>query len=133
MIKGLIITHGNLGREMVAVAETILEQKLDIVPISFDWTSDGAPLTRELEAFIRRYKNDQVIIFTDMFGGSPANISSRYIGQKVEVIAGINLPGLLKFAGYQNRNMEFHDIVRIVQQGTLDGISVISEYLGVKS
>jgi mannose PTS system EIIA component len=133
MIKGLIVTHGNLGHELVAVAETILEQKLDIVPISFDWSIDGAPLIRELEEFIRRHKNDQIIIFTDMFGGSPANISSRYIGPKVEVISGVNLPGLLKFACYQDKEMEFCDIVRIVQQGMLEGISVISEYLGVKS
>jgi PTS system mannose-specific IIA component len=133
MTKGLIITHGNLGHELVAVAETILEQKLDILPICFDWTSDGAPLTRELEEFIRRHKNDHIIIFTDMFGGSPANISSRYIGPRVEVVTGINLPGLLKFASFQNKNADFREIVRTVQQGTLEGISVISEYLGVKS
>ncbi len=133
MINGLIVTHGNLGRELVAVAETILERKIDVVPIVFEWTSDGSPLTRELEEYIRRHRHDHVIIFTDMFGGSPANIASRHIGPRVEVVTGINLPGLLKFASYQKKDADFREVVRAVQQGTLEGISVISEYLGVKS
>ncbi|MCK7513179.1 MAG: hypothetical protein MZV70_60245 [Desulfobacterales bacterium] len=44
MIKSVIITHGNLGRELVQVAEKILEQKLDIESIAFDWQGDGSAM-----------------------------------------------------------------------------------------
>ncbi len=44
MIKSVIITHGNLGRELVQVAGKILEQKLDIETIAFDWQGDGSAM-----------------------------------------------------------------------------------------
>jgi len=132
MIKSLIITHGNIGREMIEVAETILEIKLDIESISFEWKGDGSSMIRQVESFIERNKANKVIIFTDMFGGSPMNITTQFIGPNVEVFSGINLPGLLKFLSYQNKKIEFREIIKVVKKGAIDGISIISEYLGEK-
>jgi PTS system mannose-specific IIA component len=132
MIKSLIITHGNLGREMVRVAEKILEQKLAIEAITFDWQGDGSSMVAQLEAFIARNQGHKIVIFTDMFGGSPSNISTRFIGPGVEVISGINLPGLLKFFCCEERNGNFRQIIKKVEQGAKEGINIISEYLGEK-
>jgi PTS system mannose-specific IIA component len=132
MIKSLIITHGNLGREMVQVAEKILEQKLDIETIALDWQGDGSGMIAQLEDFIARNRDHKIVIFTDMFGGSPSNISTRFIGPSIEVISGINLPGLLKFFCCGEHNGNFRQIIKKVEQEAKDGINIISEYLGEK-
>jgi PTS system mannose-specific IIA component len=132
MIKSVIVTHGNLGRELVQVAEKILEQKLDIEAIAFDWQGDGSTMITQLEKFIARHPGRKVVIFTDMFGGSPSNISTRFIGPNVEVISGINLPGLLKFFCCEEHNGNFRQVVKKVEQEAKDGINIISEYLGDK-
>jgi PTS system mannose-specific IIA component len=132
MIKSLIITHGNLGREMVQVAEKILEIKLDIENISFDWKGDGTEMVNQIERFVRKNREHDIIIFTDMFGGSPANVSTRFIGPKIEVVSGINLPGLLKFISYRSQKIKLKDLVKIIERGAIEGITIISEYLGEK-
>lgn len=133
MIKGVIITHGGLGRELVQVAEKILDRKLDIESIAFDWQGDGSAMISQLEAFIARQRGNQVVIFTDMFGGSPSNISTRFVGPDIEVISGINLPGLLKFFCCEEHDGNFRQVVKKVEQEAREGISVISEYLGEKA
>jgi PTS system mannose-specific IIA component len=132
MIKSVIITHGQLGRELIQVTERILEQKLDTEVIAFDWQGDGSAMTDQLEKFIARHPGHKIIIFTDMFGGSPSNISTRFVDARVEVISGINLPGLLKFFSCQEHNGNFRQVVKKVEQEAKDGINIISEYLGDK-
>lgn len=132
MIKSVIITHGSLGRELVQVAERILEQKLDIEVIAFDWQGDGSAMVSQLEAFIARHAGHKVVIFTDMFGGSPSNVATRFVGPNVEAISGINLPGLLKFFCCGEPNGAFRQTVKKVEQEARNGINIISEYLGEK-
>lgn len=132
MIKSLIITHGNLGHELIQVAEKILEQKLDIKAIAFDWQGDGSDMIAQLEKFIADNKGHKIIIFTDMFGGSPSNIATHFINKNVEVLSGINLPGLLKFFCYEAKSKNFMETIKIVEQGAIEGINIISEYLGEK-
>jgi PTS system mannose-specific IIA component len=132
MIKSVIITHGQLGRELIQVAEKILEQKLDIESIAFAWQDDGSTMIAQLEKFISRNHGHKIVIFTDMFGGSPSNISTRFINANVEVISGINLPGLLKFFCCEEHNGNFRQIIKKTEQEAKDGINIISEYLGEK-
>jgi len=132
MIKSVIITHGKLGRELVQVAEKILEQKLDIETIAFDWQGDGSAMIAQLEKFVAANAGRKIVIFTDMFGGSPSNISTRFINANVEVISGINLPGLLKFFCCGEPDGSFRQVVKKVEQEAKDGINIISEYLGEK-
>ncbi len=133
MIKSVIITHGNLGRELVQVAERILDRRLDIDSIAFDWQGDGSTMIAQLEEFIAARRGSPVVIFTDMFGGSPSNISTRFVGPDIEVISGINLPGLLKFFCCTGQDGDFRQVIQKVEQEAREGISVISEYLGEKT
>lgn len=132
MIKGLIITHGSLGKELVQVAETILEEKTDVEHIGLDWTEDGSKMLNRVETYLKKNKENQVIIFTDMFGGTPTNISYRFKKKNVEVLTGINLSGLLKFLTHRKNSASFKEIVRLTKQGAIDDINIISEYLGEK-
>ena len=133
MLKSLIITHGKLGEELIRVAEKILEKKSDIDCMGFDWQEDGSVIINKLESYLNKNKQHQIIIFTDMFGGSPSNICLPYINPNVEVITGINLPGMLKFLTYKDKNLKFKELVKTIKKGTIEGINVIGEYLGEKT
>jgi PTS system mannose-specific IIA component len=132
MIKAFIITHGDLGKEMIAVAEKILETKSDIDCFGFDWKENGSKSLHKVEDYLKKHKGDDIIIFTDMFGGSPTNICYKFHKKNIEIITGINLPGLLKFLTYRDKKMNFKTLVKEVKKGAIDGINVIGEYLGDK-
>lgn len=132
MIKGLIITHGNLGKELVAVAEGILEEKVDIDCVSFDWREDGTGAVQEVEHYLGQYRESNIIIFTDMFGGSPTNICYKFNRKNIEIITGVNLPGLLKFLTYKDKDVPFNEFVKLIKKEAIEGINIISEFLGEK-
>lgn len=133
MLKSLIITHGKLGEELIRVAEKILEKKSNIDCMGFDWQEDGSVIINKLESYLKKNKQHQIIIFTDMFGGSPSNICLPYINPNVEVITGVNLPGMLKYLTYKDKNLKFKELVKTIKKGTIEGINVIGEYLGEKT
>lgn len=132
-IRSLLITHGQLGRELKTIAERILERDLDIETISILWGEDGSRILSKIETFVRRHSDCSIVIFTDMFGGSPSNVCFPFINPDVEVITGINLPGLLKFLTYRDKEIPFTELVQIIRKGAIDGINVMGEYLGEKS
>jgi len=132
MVKGLMITHGKLGKELLDVAEKILERKVDVTHIPFDWQGDGSDMLRQIERFIHAHRDCDIVIFTDMFGGSPANIATRFVGPRIEVVSGINLPGLLKFLSWQERAINFKELIKRIEQEAKDGITAMSAYLGEK-
>ncbi|MCK5222493.1 MAG: PTS mannose transporter subunit IIA [Candidatus Aminicenantes bacterium] len=129
-IKGVIITHGELGKAIIDVADSILERKSDIECFRFEWDEDGTIIEKKIRVFLNKNKDSGIIIFTDMFGGSPANLSLRFNRPNLEIITGINLPGILKFLTYKEKKISFKELLKIVRDGARDGISIISEYLG---
>ena len=128
--KGLIISHGNLGKELVSVAEEILERKSGIEIINMDWLDDGTNIEKRINQILKKNKGNYTLIMVDMFGGSPANLSLRFNNDETEILTGINLPGLLKFITMKERNSEFDTIVNSVKDSSREGINIISEYLG---
>lgn len=132
MIKAFMITHGNLGKELITVAEEILETKSDIDCIGFDWKEDGSKTLNKIEAYLKRYEGENIVIFTDMFGGSPTNICFKFHKKNIEIITGINLPGLLKYLTYKDKKMSFNALVTEIKKGAIDGVNIIGEYLGEK-
>ena len=130
MINALIITHGGLGKELIAVAEQILETKTDIDCICFDWKENGSTTLHRVEEYLKEHEGNDIIIFTDMFGGSPTNICFKFHKKNIEIITGINLPGLLKFLTYKDKKISFKTLIKEIKKGACDGINVIGEYLG---
>lgn len=132
MIKGLIITHGNFGKELVAVAAEILEEKVDIDSFSFDWKEDGTGTVNRVEQYLEQHRDNNIVIFTDMFGGSPTNICYKFNRKNLEIITGVNLPGLLKFLTYKDKDIPFKELVKLIKKEAIEGINIISEFLGEK-
>ena len=54
MNKGLVITHGNLGKELIAVAEGILEEKVDVDSLSFGWEDNGTDTISKFEHYLKK-------------------------------------------------------------------------------
>lgn len=98
MIGTLITTHGNLGDELIKSAEMIKGPLENILHINIDQTKNLEDVKKEISAAIKKLdKGRGVLILTDLFGGTPSNISLSFIKEeKVEVLTGVNLPMILK-------------------------------------
>ncbi len=97
MIGIIAVTHGLFGEELIKSAEMIVGKQECLESISMLEGSSLTDIADSIEKAIDKYESDGVIIFTDMFGGSPSNISMAYLGTKnVEVVSGVNLPMLIK-------------------------------------
>lgn len=99
MIGIVIVTHRNLGDAFIEAAEFILGEKPEAMEsVSIDLKENAEKLRKKIAAAIKSVnRNRGVLIFTDMFGGTPSNLSYSFLEEKrVEVISGINLPILIK-------------------------------------
>ena len=97
----LIVTHSTLGQALIESAEFILDSTIEnIVSVSIDIKEPADSLIKKIKNGIKKVNdNGGVIIFTDMFGGTPSNLSYSFLEEgAVEVISGVNLPILLKAA-----------------------------------
>ncbi|HET58630.1 MAG TPA: PTS sugar transporter subunit IIA [Deltaproteobacteria bacterium] len=98
MIGVVVVTHGNLGRELIRAAELIKGDLKGVAHVSVDATRGVEDLKKEMTTAIKKAdKGEGVLILTDLFGGTPSNISLSFLKKdKVEVVTGVNLPMLLK-------------------------------------
>ena len=99
MIGILVVTHANLGSTLIETVEFILGNNPDnLFSISINIQDDPNELRKKIKKGIEKARTDNgVIILTDMFGGTPSNLSYSFLEEgQVEVISGVNLPILLK-------------------------------------
>lgn len=117
MISAIVITHGDLGKELLEVARSVVGEQPQVEAISLFPGESPAELRMKLDEVLRRLsKEDGVIIFTDMFGGTPTNASLPLtVGQNIELLTGVNLPMILEF--FTSREvMTLPDLVQKVKQ-----------------
>jgi mannose PTS system EIIA component len=95
----LLVTHANLGKTLIETIEFILGKSQDNLScVSINIQENPDTLRKKIKKGISKVTSDNgVIILTDMFGGTPSNLSYSFLEEgKVEVISGVNLPILLK-------------------------------------
>ncbi len=130
MIGMVIVTHGGLATEFRAALEHIVgrQEQLETVSIGPD---DEMELRRRelLDAVGRVDTGDGVIVLTDMFGGTPSNLAISIMGEtKAEVIAGINLPMLVRLAGVR-KDRKLEEAIDLAKEAGRKYISVASQIL----
>ena len=133
MIGGIIVSHGKLGEELLNALTIILGEAPNIEAISIGWYDDVEESRKKINQSLKRVdQKNGVVIFTDMFGGTPSNLSFSFLkADQVEIITGINLPMLIKFVSLQ-RNNDLRDVARkVVEQGKKN-IHLVSALLGAK-
>jgi PTS system mannose-specific IIA component len=101
MIGVVVVTHGQLATELVNAAETIVGDLPHFTAVSIGWHDDTQDAREEIAQAIARVGAQAagVLILTDMFGGTPANLAMTFLASnQVEVITGVNLAMLIKIA-----------------------------------
>ncbi len=95
----IVVTHSRLGEALIDAAEFILGSRPEaVVPVSIDLKDNPEKLREKIAGAIETVNNGKgVLILTDMFGGTPSNLSYSFLEEgKVEVLSGVNLPVLIK-------------------------------------
>jgi mannose PTS system EIIA component len=130
MIGVVVVTHGQLATELVNAAETIVGDMPAFAAVSIGWHEDTEDARHEIEqAVVRVDKGSGVLILTDMFGGTPANLAMTFLVQgKLEVITGVNLPMLIKLAN-QLEQGDLLNIARDIREQGRNAIWVASNLL----
>jgi PTS system mannose-specific IIA component len=130
MIGALVVTHGNLGQELVAAAEMIVGEILHIRAVLIGWHDDVNDAHNDIERRIAEVDNGEgVLILTDMFGGTPSNIALAFHEPgKVDVVTGVNLPMIIKIAG-QKEGDTLDSLARIVKDKGRSSIAMASDFL----
>ena len=130
MIGLLIVTHCDLGKELLNAAEFILGKIEAVDTIAITETSGTDLLRKKIEAKVSTLdKGDGVLILTDMFGGTPSNLSLSFLKEgRIEVLTGVNLPMLIAIV--QNRpNFKVTALAEKAQEAGKMGISLASKLL----
>jgi PTS system mannose-specific IIA component len=101
MIGIVLVTHGNLAREFLAAMEHVVGKQEQARAISIGPDDDMEQRRADILAAAAAVDSGEgAILLTDMFGGTPSNLAISIIDRaKVEVLAGVNLPMLIKLAG----------------------------------
>jgi PTS system mannose-specific IIA component len=133
MVGVIIVTHCHLAEELIAAAKLVVGEELkQFQPVSID-PSEGSEVIREkILGAIRKVDEGQgVLILTDMYGGTPSNISLSFLEEKkIEVITGVNLPMLLKLATYRDHeNMDLGQLASFITDYGQRNINLASEVL----
>lgn len=131
MIGLILVTHGALADEFINAMEHVVGRQTDIVGICIGPNDDMERRRKEIADAIRRVDSGAgVIILTDLFGGTPSNLAiSLMQAGRVEVIAGINLPMLIRLAKARN-SMEVRDATLAARDAGRNYITIASEFLG---
>ena len=126
----VLVTHGAVGEALLEALEHIVGVQDNVVPVSIQPDDDVEARRADiLDAIARVGAGGGCIVMTDMFGGTPSNLALSAMGQEaVDVIAGVNLPMLIKFASVRD-SAPLAEVVTQVQEAGRKYINVASSFL----
>ena len=131
MIGLVLVTHGQLAREFIVAMEHVVGPQERVAPVCIGPDDDMEARRDDIARAIAEVdEGDGVIILTDLFGGTPSNLAiSLMKGDRIEVIAGVNLPMLIRLEGAR-KTMDVRAAVAAAREAGRKYISVASEVLG---
>ena len=131
MIGLVLVTHGRLAAEFMAAMEPVVGPQAQCQAICIEANDDMEERRADIaKAAAEVDKGDGVILLTDMFGGTPSNLAISLLGRpNLEVIAGVNLPMLIKLASVRKAKT-VGEAVDLAQEAGRKYISVASRLLG---
>jgi len=131
MIGLVLVTHGGLASEFVTAMEHVVGPQERIAPICIGPDDDMEARRKDIADAIEAVDDGSgVIVLTDLFGGTPSNLAiSLMKSSSIEVIAGVNLPMLIRLEGAR-KTMDVRGAVAAAREAGRKYISVASEVLG---
>ena len=130
MIGIVVVTHGHVAEELVKAAQTIVGEIAAIAAVSIGWTDDVSVGRQAIERALASVGGGDTLILTDMFGGTPTNVSLPFLSPRVEIVTGVNLPMLIKLTSM--REGELPEVARAIREQGKGAIYVASEILEKK-
>ncbi len=129
-IGGVIVSHGQVAGELLAAAEAVVGTLSHITAVSIGWHDDVETAKDEIARAIAKVSEGAgVLLLTDMFGGTPTNISAMFIKEnEVEIVTGVNLPMVIKLAS-QNKELTLIELAKDVEEQGKQAIYRTSELL----
>jgi PTS system mannose-specific IIA component len=133
VIGALIVTHGNLAHELLNAARQIEADVSGIEAVPLEWNDSVDVAHQKIGEALARISSDRdVIIFTDMFGGTPSNISLSFLERgRVEVVTGVNLPMIVKFATVKREAKDVATLAHLISEKGSKAIRVASDLITV--
>ncbi len=129
MVGLIVVAHAGLARELLAAAEMIVGpiERAEAIGIA---SGDSVEMIRDsVTSAIEKVSESGVIIMADMFGGTPSNMSISFLkDNEVEVITGVNLPMVIKFATERDK-FGVEELASSIKRCGLESISVAGDYL----
>ena len=134
MIGAVVVSHGTLATELVRAAGIIVGKIEGIVAVDISPDMSVEAVHDAVEGAVRTVdEGDGVLLLTDMFGGTPSNISLSFLGtHRVEVLTGVNLPMMVKFP-MAREGMSLPDLARHLQDCGQRNITIPGDMLKKKA
>ena len=131
MIGMILVTHGRLAEEFVHAMEHVVGIQSDVATVCIGPQDDMEAKRKEIARGIKQVDSGNgVVILTDLFGGTPSNLAISLLKSgKTEVIAGINLPMLIRLAGAR-KDMDLTAAAKAARDAGRNYITIASEFLG---
>jgi PTS system mannose-specific IIA component len=134
MVGVVVVTHGQLAEELIRTAESVCGQLEQCRAVSV-----GAPAAVEdararlAEAIRAVDAGDGVLVLTDMFGGSPANLALTFLDEHLEVLTGVNLPMLMKLSTCRSGGVPLRETAQMLAAHAQKNITLASELLRARA
>ena len=131
LVAALIVTHGKLAYELLSAAQKIETDVGVIEAVPLEWTDTVDEAREKIRQALERIGTGAgVIIFTDMFGGTPSNISLSVLEKtRIEIVTGVNLPMIVKFASMQQEAKDVVTLAHVISEKGSKAIRVASDLL----
>jgi len=131
MIGMILVTHGRLAEEFVKAMEHVVGRQEAVATVCIGPKDDMEQRRKEIANAIKAVNSGEgAVILTDLFGGTPSNLAISLMEEgRVEVIAGINLPMLIRLAGARDK-MDIGMAVKAARDAGRNYITIASEFLG---
>ena len=131
MIGIILVTHGRLAEEFVSAMEHVVGQQTAVATICIGPNDDMERRRKDIARAIEDVDTGKgAIMLTDLFGGTPSNLAiSLMEAGRTEVIAGINLPMLIRLAGAR-KDMPLQKAAQAAREAGRNYITMASEFLG---
>ncbi|HBA87444.1 MAG TPA: PTS sugar transporter [Geobacter sp.] len=129
MIGLLVVAHAGVAKELMAAAEMIVGSLELAEAVGITPDASATEVMESIKDAVARVSTDGAIIMTDMFGGTPSNMSLSFLEEgRVEVLTGVNLPMLIRFTQERGR-CTVGDLALKLKESGKEGISVAGDYL----
>lgn len=129
MIGLVLVAHAGVASELLAAAEMIVGNLELAEAVGIDKDASAATVMASIKEAVASVSGEGAIIMTDMFGGTPSNMSLSFLDEgRVEVLTGVNLPMLIRFTQERERCSVGELALKLKDSGR-EGISVAGDYL----